>query len=344
MMARTLLFLVFFPGQAAMPLAQEAPQVRKPAWIALLPQQPGRIYGLGLAAYAPTEGQALVQAASHARAEVLIRLRANVQADTFTRSQATVSRTLGGATAAHSEEAAGQNTRIQAQATEVSGLVVEATWADEAGRTAYALAYLDIPIAEREIRSRFTALRDDLARETTPPGAPRERLRRLGRLKGAQEELAKLDDLAALLSAGGGDEDLRGQVRAARLDLERRVEQLRASLTLSPGPGLRNAPQFGAILRNATLKAGLGWAETGGAFLLRLDYHAEGPRRAAETGLVVARGSLDLTLQDEAGTPCESLPIEAKGVGVTEFQAEQRLKEDFKARLEKAFTRWLERL
>ena len=34
----------------------------------------------------------------------------------------------------------------------------------------------------------------------------------------------------------------------------------------------------------------------------------------------------------------------AKGLGVTEFQAENKLKEDFKGKIEKTFSKWLENL
>ena len=369
MNARPILFLTLIAGHAAASGAPEPAihqnQGPRPAWINTLPQQAGRIYALGLAAYAPTEGQALTQAAASARAEVLVRLRANVNADTRVSSQTSMSRALGGASTGRSEQQVGQNTHIQAQATELSGLVVEATWADGAERTAYALAYLDIPIAEREIRTRFSALKDDLAQEPGAPGVPRERLRKLNRLRSAQTELAKLDDLAALLTAGGGDEQLRAQVRAARLDLDRRQEQLRNSLTFSLAPSARDIAQIGTILRNAALKAGLGWSETGGEFLLALNERTDSKRIALEpqaqngngwwrngwvshspqdTGLIVARGILEITLKDQAGTPYESTEIEAKGVGISDFQADQALKKDFKTKLDKAFTQWLDHL
>jgi hypothetical protein len=62
------------------------------------------------------------------------------------------------------------------------------------------------------------------------------------------------------------------------------------------------------------------------------------------TGITVARGVLTITLKDRAGTEYESVDVEAKGLGVSQFQAEQRLKEDFKDKLESTFSKWIENL
>jgi hypothetical protein len=353
-------------GSSLVGAAQFRQGLVKPIWVTTLPAQEGRVYAMGLAAFAPTEAQAVTQASQNARVEVLTRLRASVQADTRITSSSTVTREAGGRVTGSSEQQVGQKTRIQAQATDLPGLVVEETWADAAGRTAYALAYLDIAIAEQELRSRFNALKADLFQEEENPGAPRERMRKLGRLKTAQVEIAKLDDMAALLAAGGGDAKLRGLIRSARLSVDRQAEQLRASLTLSLDLQSRKATEIAGILRNAALKVGLGWAEADGEFQLVVDY--QGDRQGAkidvqrqswngwwhggwvshtvtkDSGVIVARGVVTITLRDRAGTQYESVDIEGKGVGVTDFQSEQRLKTDFKEKLEKAFGKWLENL
>ena len=63
-----------------------------------------------------------------------------------------------------------------------------------------------------------------------------------------------------------------------------------------------------------------------------------------DSGIIVARGLLTITLKDRAGTEYESVDVEAKGLGVSEFQAENKLKEDFRGKLEKTFGKWLENL
>jgi hypothetical protein len=355
---------------AALGAAAQAPIARKglikPMWVTVLPQQAGRVYAMGVAPTAgSSEGEAITRASQNARAEVLSRLRASVHSETQITTTATMTRQTGGVATGSSQQQVGQNTQIQTQATELPGLAVEETWLDTKGGSAYALAFLDVPLAERELRARFTAQRNDLAQEAGNPAGPRERMRLLSRLKKAQVELAKLDDMAALIAAGGGDEELRGQIRADKLAVERRSDQLRGSLTMSL-EGAKGATAIANILRNAALKAGLGWAEHGGEFQMVMNYQSDAKSAHVDvqhqqwngwwwggwvthtvnkdTGIIVARGVLTITLKDRAGTEYESMEVEAKGLGVTEFQAEQRLKDDFKTKLEKAYSQWLEQL
>jgi len=338
----------------------------KPIWVTVLPQQPGRVYAMGVATLAgASEADAITQASQNARAEVLSRLRASVKSETQVTTKATVTRTVGGPTTGTAEQQVGQSTRIQTQATELPGLAVEETWVDKKGGSAYALGYLDVPTAEREIRTRFDAEKNDLAQEAGGQTGPRERMRLLARLKKAQDELVKLDDMAALIAAGGGSEQLRGQIRSEKLAVDRRADQLRGSLTLSL-EGAQGATAIANILRNAALKAGLGWAEKGGEFQMVMNYQGDAKTAkvdvthrqwngwwwggwvqhtvSKDTGIIVARGVLTITLKDRAGTEYESMEVEAKGLGVTEFQAEQRLKDDFKDKIEKTYSKWLESL
>jgi hypothetical protein len=335
--------------------AQPRQGLVKPIWVQVLPQQSGRVYAMGVAVVAPSEAQALKQAAVNARVEVLTRLRANVQSQTDVQSTATVQRELGGRTTGSAQQRVGQSTSIQTQATELPGLVVEETWLDGPGATAYALAYLDVPLAERELGSRFEAVRKDLARET-PAAGGLERLRKLKRLKGTQTELDKLDGMAGLLAAGGGDPALRSAIRDTTLALHREVDQLRAGLTLCvTGDKEGEAGDVATLLRNIVLKEGLGWSETDGEF--RLQMRVQGSKAGLDIArkrwweyqhtspdYIVARGVLELTLLDREGTSYQSAAIEAKGVGTTEFQADQRLLKDYKAQLEKTFAKWLDEL
>ena len=256
-MTRKVVLLALLAGTWA--LAALPQTLVKPIWISALPERPGRVYAMGLAPVTTGDAQAVTQASQNARAEVLSRLRANVQSETSVRSTAKVS-----------------------------------------------------------------------------------------------------------VQAGGADPALRGQVRAARLAVDRQMEQLRGSLTFSLEPGARGAVQVASLLRNAALKAGLGWSETGGEFVLALAFQTDSKEARIDvnrqdwngwwrggavshsvnqgTGIIVARGILELTLKDKAGNQYESVEVEAKGLGVSDFQAEQRLKEDIRTKLEKTFAKWLENL
>jgi len=339
-------------------LAQDAPRqgLIKPIWISALPERPGRVYAMGLAAFAPSEAQALKQASQNARIEVLTRLRANIKGETNIKSQASFTKELGGASTGSSSQRVSQDSQIKTQATDLPGLAVEETWSDLDGRTAYALAYLDVNTAERELRARFDTARKDLALEAENPVDPRERLRKLQRVKKAQDELTKLDDLSALLAAGGGDPALRSEIRSQKLALDRQAEALRATLIfcLKDDKDAAVRSEYTSLVRNAVLKQGLGWAESTGEFYLSVRYSGDRSgwkldknqrwdyQQSAD--FIVARGVLEISLSDSRGTQYESTTLEAKGVGVSEYAADRALIKEFKAKLETTVRQWLESL
>jgi len=336
---RSLALTVLFAG-----LAWAAPDGGRPAWIAALPDQPGRIYAVGVAPLSPGQARALAQAADNARGEVLSRLRATVHAETTSTAQASMTRDAAGHSSGAASQQLAQSTRIQASARDLPGLAVAGTWVDTAAGTVYALAYLDLPVAEGELRARCDALAPDL--DPALPEAPRERLGVLHKLRVVQGGLAALADAGALLAAGGGDPALRARIEAAKRAVDGRVEQLRSALTVS----LEGAPDpaLAELLRSAALKAGLAWSETGGELRLAVDGHAQPGQGwishalAGATGIVVARAALTLTLQDRAGASCAVLETEAKGLGADAARADRKLREELGEKLAAGFIRWQE--
>lgn len=317
-------------------------QEGKPLWVSHLPQDPGRIYGLGMAPIAPTEAMAIRQAGNQARGEVLARLRASVKATTETRqtyqeTKGTNQKTTGTGTRTYD-----QSTSVQSQAADLPGLTVAQTWTDRKENTVYALAYLDVAVAEQELRTRFDAIQNDLAGESAK-GNPRERLRKLQRLKTAQGETAKLDDLAGLLGAGGGDAALRADVRKVKLWVDKLLDDLKASLCFSVS-GLRQGgtdARIADIVRDAVLKAGLGWSERDPEFTIRLSFRVD---HSSYAGSAIAMGTLEATLVDGAGTEYEQTTLRTKGVSTNEAQAEANLLKDYRARIGEALEKWLKEL
>jgi hypothetical protein len=327
----------------------------KPAWVTQLPSQPGKVYAVGLALISPTESLAIRQAGSNAKGEVIARLRASVKSTTDLNTSSTVQRSTGAATTASSTQNLRQATTVAAQAMEIPGLAVEETWTDRRDNTVYALASLDVAAAQTELQNRFNAMQADLANETAS-GEPRERIRKLQRLRSAQAEMAKLDDMAGLLTAGGGDPALRSDVRKLRLSVDKLLDQLQASLTFCVGgdKDLGQGLDVGGLIRNAVLKQGLGWAESNGEFTLKLAF--QGSRQGVDikakkpwehqygADFIVARAIVEVTLVDRAGTQYESTTIEGKGVHVQEMMADKKLMDDFKAKLGPALEKWLKEL
>ena len=268
-----------------------AAPVVQPPWIQVLPVQPGRVYGLGVAPLAGAEAAAVREASDNGRADVIARLRANVKADTRITTTTVETRGTGAAPAGTRTQSAQVGTEVQAQAADLPGLVVEETWLDRPGRTGYALAYLDLGIAQRELRTRFDTLNAELAAPSGEQGV-RARLVRVQALKKAHAGLVQLDDLAGLLSGGGGDPDLRGEVLKTRLDTERQLLAARASLTfgLAPSPGLELDPEVAAAVRTAVLKEGMGWSRADPMFAITLRVKTGRNGQAVLVGLPAVTG------------------------------------------------------
>jgi hypothetical protein len=105
------------------------------------------------------------------------------------------------------------------------------------------------------------------------------------------------------------------------------------------------------VVRNAVLREGMGWSDQNPLFSITV--RVRSGRNGVDLGrrawwdyqrspdFVVAQGSLSLTLVDSAGQEYESVTIAAKGVGVNEFQADNLLLDDYKAKLGKAVATWL---
>jgi hypothetical protein len=337
-----LLPVLVAPAQAAV----------KPAWITVLPAQPGRVYGLGLAPLSGPDAQALRQASDNGRADVISRLRANVKADTRITTTYQESHTAGAGPATASRTQNAQvGTEIQAQATALPGLVVEETFLDRPGGTCYALAYLDLGIAQQELQARLDGVRADLAADRGEEGI-RAKLVAAQALKKAHGQLVELDDMAGLLSGGGSDPALRAEVLKAKADTERRMVAARSALTfgLAPTPGMEANEDVKDAVRTAVLKEGMGWSERNPMFAITLRGRAGGSGKRAwwsyqqSMGFTVAQGSLNLTLVDSAGQQYESMPVTVKGVGTSQDSADALALADLKAKLEKAVAAWLANL
>jgi hypothetical protein len=342
--------LIFVPA-----LVLQAPGAVKPMWISVLPTQPGRVYGLGVAPVADSDALAVRQASDNGRADVLSRLRANVKSDTQITTSYQQTQASGGVATGTRTQNAQIATDVQAQAADLPGLVVEETYLDRAARTSYALAYLDLTIAERELGARLDAITADLAAPRGETGT-RAKLVEGQALKRNHASLVQLDDLSALVSGGGGNPALRAEVLRTRQDTERRMVALRSALTfgLAPSPGAELDADVKAVVRTAVLKEGMGWSDQTPLFSITVRARTGkngvtiGKRawwehqRAAD--FIVAQGSLDLTLVDREGQQYETMTLVAKGVGVNEFQADQLLLADYKAKLGKAVAAWLDNL
>jgi hypothetical protein len=224
MMRKVLLaVLVALPG-----LAQMEPLVSvKPDWIETLPQAPGRLYAMGTAELSGSEGDALARASDRARLEVVTRLRATVRGSTSvtTRTSEVAS---AGSRAGVGDRQVRDEVSVGAVAEDLPGLAVDRTYADPKGRTAYALAYLDLVQAQSTLAARLDQTRQSRLRV----GDEQSRQARW-RLRKAQDNLNRLDEVIGLLAMTGAGQDLQPALQAERTALGQRLAKLE-SLQLPP--------------------------------------------------------------------------------------------------------------
>ena len=326
----------------------------KPGWLTTTPVFPGRVYGVGVAPANNTKALAIHQATDNAKAKVLERLQASIASDTTLSTRIHQEKAVSGQ--AQSESASRTINRdsrvnVQTQAKDLPGLTVETTFLDEdaSGSTMYALAYLDMAVATREVQARYDAVAATLGND--PADDVRGKLHRTRVLKTALGNLTALEDLFSLIRAGGADPALGESITQLRVKTEQERESLRRSLSfgMPPSQDVPVDPEVRGAVRNAFLQEGLGWSDQNPdlAITLRVRTARNGVQigkwwnynRTAD--FIVAQGTLSLTLVDAKGQEYESTLVEAKGVGTSEFQAETLLLKDYKNKLTKTVGAWL---
>ena len=282
------------------------------------------------------------------------RLRASVKAEFSMTSSSRTQATLGGPVTGSAQQQTTRTTRISTQAADLPGLGIEERWMDGPGRTAYALAFLEVAAAERDLVGKLAVVRKSLVQDPDLPSLSlRERIALLASMKQRQDDAVSLDDLANLVNAAGGDPDLPAQAADLRTESGRRLTTLQGLLTLSiqADPGLEPPSEVAARVRILAKGHGLGWADRGGELLLRIQ-PVGSPRRwdlaahrtwiyEPSSDFTVASGSFEVTLMDRAGTRFETTTLEVVGVSPDASGADRALIKNFATKLEAALAGWL---
>jgi hypothetical protein len=328
----------------------------KPSWVTTLPEFPGKVYGIGVASATNTRALAMQKASDDARVDVLKRLGVTIQADDtiHTGYRQDLAVTAKGRTETASKSTDRQSmVVIHVQATDIPGLSVETTYLDEAGPspTVYALAYLDVTVATREVQARYDTVVANLGSDTGDD--LRAKIHRTRVIKTALDDLGRLEDLYALIRTAGADASLGEAITKVRLKTEREREDLRRALTfgMPPNPEVPVNDDVRGTVRTAFLNEGLGWSDHNPDLAVAMRVRTAqngvqvGPRRwwdyNRSADFIIAQGTISLTLVDAQGQEYESTIVEAKGVGTTEFQAETQLLKDYKQKLTKTVGTWL---
>jgi hypothetical protein len=318
----------------------------RPTWIDVLPQQVGKVYAVGAAPLGENAAQALKQASQNARLELAIRVRATVKGETNLKSQMSMQRELGGATTASSKQQLSQDSRVATQISELTGLGIAESWTDHNGKTVYALACLDLNAAMGHLKGRLDAVRTGLPGDEGSLMDPREAAKAALRIRKGREEVARVEALASPLIEAGGDADFRTQIQSMQLDLDRRADLLRHSLTIGVDNAASLQPELVATLRAAAQQQGFGWVDGKGLLSIRVELPRQAKARQwwsteEEADFVTAKGAMQLSLVDRTGNPRGTANLEVSGVGTAPVAATQGLMKDLRRKFDSTLDRWL---
>lgn len=336
-------------------LAQDAPA---PPWTRSLPRQPGRMYAVGIAPLAGSQAQALKQAIQNARVELVIQLRASVQADATMKSTFTSHAESGGPSSATSKRQVVQDSRVSSQANDLPGLTVTETWVDFPNRAVYALAFLDLMKAVNDLQARLEDVRRDNGQPVALDAPLVDRARAIRRLKKGRDELARLEVLMDPLVASPTGPMLRSDLHEARKSFEKDLTDLRASMALSlRGDGTALPNDLATAIRTAALKQGLGWNEAlsgaprSGSDLNELTVLVRMASPAPATGgwweivpaapFTEAKAALEVTMLSRNGGRYAGSVLVLDGVGNGAAAAGQGILIDCQRKFETLFDKWL---
>ena len=240
-----------------------APAAGRPSWIeALPPPVAGRLYALGSADLGASESEAITRASNRARLEVVTRLRASVKGRTSVATHTAELGRNGAQAVGYGERQVRDEVSVTAQAEDLPGLVVERTYVDNpgprgSGRSAFALAYLDLGQASNALAGRLARLHESRARVGNE--LSRKARWRFRRIKG---DLDRVEEVISLLSLTGAGGNLLPELKSERaavdgrlgvleraelppLDLSRISVGFRSNVDLPPGIEAYLAAQIG---------------------------------------------------------------------------------------------------
>ncbi len=312
-MSRVALTLVLI---SALPLlGQEtppAPASERPRWIEAVPRSPGRLYAIGMAELGLSEGQAKARAGDRAKLEVVAQLRSTVKGQTVITQQAEETQTGDRATrTGQSRSSFAETVAITAEAEQLPGLAVEQTYVDVAGRTAYALAVLDLEPCARGLQERLKALAELRRR------GEREASRRaLWRLRRALDDLDRLQNQVGLLAPAGLDPAIGEAATTERERIEVRLQKLEAmklpplevgQLTFAFRPNLTLPAHLEAWIEARLQESGLRLRSAGADLILELAFQggSRGPElifpEGQYLGTITYRIEATASLKDKGG-------------------------------------------
>jgi hypothetical protein len=328
-------------------VGQVEPQAKapKPDWVEALPDVPGRLYALGTADLSTSESQSIKAASDRARLEVVARLRSSVKGGTSSVTRIQEFKRDGAAVSGYGERTTRDEVKVDAKVEDLPGLVVERTHVDPGGRTAYALAYLDVAQATSALTNRLHLATD--ARKRVGDEATRQARWRLRKVQG---DLGRLEELSSILAVTGALNEfgvaLEGEKQVvmqhlAKLDAADLppVDLAKCSMSLHVNLDLPGGIQDS--LESCMTSHGLRHRDAGADFLLDLSFQGGDkgpafifPEMAFGAG-VLYRVEAQMRILDASGVPLTKVVT----VSLTKTESPEGLVEQFRHEFERRLVR-----
>jgi len=297
-----------------------------------------------------SEAQSIKLAGARARLEVVARLRSSVKGGTSILTKTLEYKRDNAPSSGYGERILRDEVKVDAQAEDLPGLVVERTHLDTQARTAYALAFLDIPMAQAALTARLDAAVD--ARKRMGEVASRRERWHLRKIQG---DLNRLDELSGLLSSAASFVHFRAGLERVRAGVAKRLSQLDAmnlpAVDLAKSSiSLRvNLVLPGGILDNleSSMSAlGPKYRNSGADFILELSFRSgeKGPEflytEMTFASGVIYRLEAEMRVLDALGTPLTKSSV----LSLSQPATPGGLVEQFRRTFERKFTKLLDEL
>ena len=308
-----------------LPLLAVLAQAGEPSWVKTPPTLPGRVYATGMAAVGTDETKAMEIAIAHARFEVLVRLQVTTAGTTTLNENYDEQQTLGKKPTATSTQSIQENIVTSVSVVKLPGLIIADRYTDK--KTAYALCYLDVAIAEACLQDLADSVAHDWASLKREPTGFRPIINRLKEIQALRSRNNDLEEQAGILLAAGSSPDLSQGLHTMGQAMVKYAKSLQAKVTF----GARNGQDLlsqdvVALLRNEVLKRGFTWTQD--APMIQVVVDLTDYTQTASSGIFANRASIRVTLQDISGTCQESFDLQVKGVGLNPAVASNSLRRD----------------
>lgn len=306
-----------------------------PNWTQSLPNQPGKVFGLGMATIHGDIAQANSRAAENAKVELLMSLQATVksQRDTFTSSETYQS--LDQDMYASQQDNVDHKSSFETAVKNLPGLRISETYQSSSDNTVYALAELNVQLA----RAAIVQQQQDTEQTIQLLATTDDGIQLLSALQQAKAKLAQLLQLSNMLSS-----QLDGLVHQANRELQQKLNQAsvlaRQQLSFA-WDNSSNSLRHQTMIKRLVSDMGLTWKPQQASFYIRV-HSEEQPSYNSQYKTTTIHSYTEVALLDAQGNVLKTNQFSAKGVSAGQYvaPAQRQLEQQIQQEMKKTFELW----